>query len=152
LWRRSETAQARSASDGFVKSFPWRFAVAWIAYNVILVVTFLTFLSLNMQMQPEGSLRFLDSHWGHAFPPREPAALLWWLLETHTGNMMAYPAGGKNFASSLTLLLFLVGVGQFAWLRCWQLLGLCLAPFALTFVAAALHRYPYGDSARLCQH
>jgi hypothetical protein len=25
-------------------------------------------------------------------------------------------------------------------------------PFALTFIAAWLRRYPYGDSARLCQH
>jgi hypothetical protein len=29
---------------------------------------------------------------------------------------------------------------------------LCLVPFALTFIAGWLRRYPYGDSARFCQH
>src|SRR5262249_3501419 len=46
----------------------------------------------------------------------------------------------------------LLGIWQLGHSRQWSLLTLCLAPFALTFLAAALHRYPYGGSARYEQH
>jgi hypothetical protein len=131
---------------------PARAKALWVIYNIVLVTTFLIYLQINMAMQPASALQFLDSHWGHAFPPGEPIAFLKWLIVTHTSNMMAYPAGGKNGTSALTFLLFLAGIWQFARACRWDVLLLCLAPFALTFIAACLHRYPYGDSARFCQH
>src|SRR5262249_47209592 len=79
-------------------------------------------------------------------------ALARWLLVVHTSLLMAYPLGNANGAGAVTFPLFLVG----AW-ACWRarrrgLLALCLAPFALNLVAAALHRYPSGGCCRLSQH
>src|SRR5262249_9099624 len=84
--------------------------------------------------------------------PAEPLALLKFLALAHTGNMMAYPAGGHNGGSALTFLLCAAGIYQFVRARRWESLLLLLVPFLLTFVAAALHRYPYGGSARVAQH
>lgn len=131
---------------------PYKIKVLWVAYNVTLVVSFLGYLQLNMQMQPPSNIEFLQTHWGHAFPPHELRDLPGWLLDTHTSNMMAYPMGGKNGGSTLTFVLVLAGLWHFARVRRWSLLLLWTVPFGLTFVAAWMHRYPYGDSARLCQH
>jgi hypothetical protein len=89
---------------------------------------------------------------GEAFPPYNPFKLLLWLIEVHTGNLFAYPFGGKNFASSLSFLLFIVGVVY--WFRSGRsrLAMLLLSPFALTLLAAFLRRYPYGEAARVTQH
>src|SRR5262249_41511748 len=67
------------------------------------------------------------------------------------GNMLAYPAGGRDGASTITLLLCLGGVVSLARRRR-DLLVLLLMPFVLTFLAAVLGRYPYGGSARVAQH
>ncbi len=131
---------------------PARTKALWAAYNIVLGLTFLGCLYLNARMQPASAVQMLERFWSHTFPPMEPLALLKWLALTHTGNMMAYPLGGKNGGSAVTFLLFLVGVWHFARARRWDVLLLCLTPFALTFIAACLRRYPYGDSARLCQH
>jgi hypothetical protein len=131
---------------------PPKAKLLWLAYNLVLAIAFLGYLQLNMRMQPSTSMEFLQTHWGHAFPPREPLALVKWLVVTHSSNMMAYPIGGKNGGSALTLLLFLGGVWHFARARQWNVLLLCLVPFGLTFIAGWLRRYPYGDSARFCQH
>jgi hypothetical protein len=86
--------------------------------------------------------------WEDSFPPlARPWMLPWWLVKVHAGNMMAYPYGANDFGSSATLLLVLVGA-RVLWRRDRALLGLLLAPLAPAFAAAALHRYPYGTSAR----
>jgi hypothetical protein len=75
-----------------------------------------------------------------------------WFLKAHTGNMLAYPIGGPDFASSLSTLLCVVGA--WSWWRNSnrQILALLAWPFALSMAAAILHKYPYGGSARLDQH
>ncbi|MBI1337883.1 MAG: hypothetical protein GC164_13105 [Phycisphaera sp.] len=91
--------------------------------------------------------------WVRAFPGIEkPWGLpLRWFIDTHTGNFMAYPFGGKNFGSTGTFILVIVGI-----LRMWRhrrgVLAVLLCPLPVMFVAAALHKYPYGDSARIGQH
>src|SRR5205823_8672227 len=91
-------------------------------------------------------------YWSEWFPPTEPTPLVKWLAAAHTGNMLAYPAGGSGGASTGTFILCLLGAWEFCRGRRWSILFLCLAPFAMTFLAAALHRYPYGGSARVAQH
>ena len=87
--------------------------------------------------------------WEDSFPPvLRPWALPWWLLKTHTGNMLAYPYGGNHFGSVLTTLIVVAG-GISLWRRDRSLLILLLAPIGPALVAAALHRYPYGTSARI---
>jgi len=94
----------------------------------------------------------MTTYWAEAFPPGNLAAFPLWFLKVHTGNLMAYPFGGKNFASSLTALAALAGMVALVKRRSWVLLTAVVAPFALTLMAAALHRYPYGGSARVSQH
>jgi len=88
--------------------------------------------------------------WTQAFPPvAQPWRLPWWFLTIHTGNMMAYPCGGKNFGSTFTFLMVVVGC-----VALWRggrgrLMWLLLAPLVPTFIAAAMRKYPYGGSARI---
>ncbi len=87
--------------------------------------------------------------WENSFPPLlRPWELPWWFLKTHTGNMMAYPYGGNHFGSVLTTLLVAAGM-IVVWRKDRPLLFLLIAPLGPAFVAAALHRYPYGTSARI---
>ncbi len=96
----------------------------------------------------------MRAYWrvGEAFPPYNPFKLILWLIEVHTGNLFAYPFGGKNFASSLSFVVFIIGVVY--WFRSGRsrLALLLLSPFALTLLAAFLRRYPYGEAARVTQH
>lgn len=93
----------------------------------------------------------MTSYWQAAFPPANPLRLIWWLLKAHTGNMFEYPFGGANGGSTASFLVCMVGI--FAWLRYRSsaLIWLFLSPFALNLAAAALRRYPYGESARVAQ-
>jgi hypothetical protein len=92
------------------------------------------------------------NYWKESFPP----AALWkaplWLADIHAGNMMAYPVGGRHWGSIGTLLL--CGIGAAVSAKKWPrpLLVLFATPFVLTLIAAAMHRYPYGGSARIAQH
>jgi hypothetical protein len=87
--------------------------------------------------------------WEGSFPPvLRPWELPWWFIKAHTGNMMAYPYGGNHFGSVGTSLLVACGT-LVLWRKDRALLGLLTAPLLPAFVAAALHRYPYGTSARI---
>ena len=87
--------------------------------------------------------------WEDSFPPMSrPWELPWWLVKVHTGNMMAYPYGGNHFGSVATAVLVLIGM-VVLWRRDRALLGLLLAPLGPAFLASAMHRYPYGTSARI---
>lgn len=86
--------------------------------------------------------------WRKTFPPlAQPWKLPLWFVYIHTDLMFAYPHGGKAPGSVGTFLLFLVGAVRL-WRRRPALVVLLLTPWPLTFVAAALHAYPYGGSAR----
>ncbi|MFI4861586.1 MAG: glycosyltransferase family 39 protein [Phycisphaerales bacterium JB063] len=108
------------------------------------------------QSDANESLRSSE-HWSLAFPPGlgETASewLLWpvrflgWFFEVHTGNMFAYPVGGKNGASSLTFLLVVIGCVAL-WHKRHPLLPILLLPAVVCLAAAAMRLYPYGSSAR----
>lgn len=93
----------------------------------------------------------MTDYWKGAFPPANPLRLIWWLILIHTGNMFEYPFGGANGASTLSFVVFIVGLIAWWKTRRWELLCLMLAPFALNFAAAVVRRYPYGQSARVAQ-
>ncbi|MBI1917979.1 MAG: glycosyltransferase family 39 protein [Planctomycetes bacterium] len=90
-------------------------------------------------------------YWDAWFPPTDLRELPGWLLTVHAGNLLAYPAGGRDGGSAITLLLCLAGIASLA-LRRRDLLLLMLTPFVLTFLAALVGKYPYGGSARIAQH
>lgn len=90
----------------------------------------------------------LVQEWQRAFPPfDQPWKVPLWLVLVHTGNMLAYPVGGQNGGSTVTLVLVIVGA---VWLarRRPQLLALLLGPLVPALAAAVIRAYPYGDSAR----
>lgn len=127
----------------------WSAKIVYVTYNVLMVVCFAgyyCFAGLGQHASMD------KDYWQAWFPPADSALWLGWLCKAHTGNMFAYPVGGHNGASTLTALLCLVGLWQVGRSRCWPLLTLLLVPFLLTLIAAALHRYPYGGSARVAQH
>jgi hypothetical protein len=123
----------------------------WCAYAFFVASTMTTFLALYAlftRAQAASTLSAMQTQWTAAFPPLgDCGALLKWLAAAHTGGMFAYPCGGENGASSLTLLLFLAGAAVL-WRRGRRTIVLvCIAPMAVALVAAALRRYPYGGVA-----
>ncbi len=86
--------------------------------------------------------------WRGAFPPlARPWELPGWLIDVHTGNMLAYPHGGNNFASTLTAGLVLIGAVRL-WRSRRDLVVLLLSPLPPMLLASCFHVYPYGTSAR----
>lgn len=128
----------------------------WLTYSMGVAASFLAVFLICARPHADatwapGSEDTLKA-WGPGFPPvNQPWRLPLWLLDSHTGNMMAYPFGGRNGGSTLTFLLVLTGA-VILWRRQRGLLLLLLAPLLFNFIAAAMQRYPYGYSARLAQH
>jgi hypothetical protein len=89
------------------------------------------------------------SQWADSWPPvRKPWRLPLWLLEAHTGNMLAYPVGGKHGGSTATFLLVAAGCVAM-WKRGRRgVVLLLLGPMLLNLLAAFLGKYPYAASAR----
>lgn len=93
---------------------------------------------------------FMQNFWQLGFPPTDkPWRIPWWLLKVHTGKMMGYPFGDKNFGSTFTTVLFLAGA--IAW---WQsrrraALWLLLAVMLAALAAALAKVYPYGVHVRV---
>jgi hypothetical protein len=127
-------------------------AALWLTYCLLLALSwgmvFVTYA--HPQARAADFLPYLET-WRDAFPPlAEPWRLPWWLLDVHTGNMLAYPYGGNDFGSTLTTILVVAGC-----IRMWRrrvrrpLLYLLLGALPVALVAAALHRYPYGTSTRI---
>ncbi len=90
--------------------------------------------------------------WAEAFPPANLVEWPGWLISIHTGNLFAHPIGAKNGGSIVTFGLFMLGIWAERKRLPPQKLALLLVPFALTFIAACFHRYPYGVSARTSMH
>lgn len=91
--------------------------------------------------------------WASAFPPlTNPVGLIEWFIRAHTGNMFAYPFGGNHYGSTATFLLVIIGIIAMWRTRQRLALMLLLSPFSFMFIAAAMKKYPYGDSARVEQH
>jgi hypothetical protein len=121
------------------------------AFGAGVGATFLALLRFY-KTAPQDHQYFHDA-WAEAFPPLGSARrLIAWFLDVNTGYMFAYPDGGAHGASALTFLAFLAGAAVL-WRRGRRTVtGLLLAPFGLALVAAAVHRYPYGVSARTTQY
>ena len=135
-----------------IQTRSWRRFWGVAAVACVFAASFAAAYVLYLRPLAEASPHYFEeegTQWAAAFPPWEkPWLLPLWLLEVHTGNMLAYPYGGNHFGSAATTLLVIVGAVTF-----WRggrrdILALLLAPLALALAAACLRRYPYGSSAR----
>lgn len=125
----------------------------WIGYNLVLVASFLGWYSLTAVTKTDSDLQWMQAYWRGAFPPVEtPSQLPAWFLTTHTGHLLAYPVGGERGASGLTFLWCTAALVTLWHRRQVSVLLLCLAPFGLHLVAAALHRYPYGEHVKFSHY
>jgi hypothetical protein len=133
----------------------WAGRCWFAAFNVLCVAVFLAHLQLVGHADPEWKVDavkpYMDLYWKEAFLPREPLPALHWFIRCHMGHMLSYPLEW-NGGGLLGLVLSLTGACALYRRRQYGLLGLCLAPFALNFVAGALHRYPYAGDQRVEQH
>ena len=125
--------------------------IPWIVFNVVLVASFAAVLVVSKDSVGETNQQTMEeAHWANTFPPLgQPLKLPLWLLETHAGAMLGYPVGGPNWGSTFSLLCVVVAVAVLVRRRQRLFLGLLLAPLGLNFIAAALHRFPYGGHARM---
>ncbi len=127
---------------------------AWLSYvlgNLSAVTMFLA-LAPFYKTAPQDH-DYFHGAWAEAFPPLDNAwRLLVWLLDVHTGFMFAYPDGGAHGASVATFVGFAVAAVVLWSHRRRTVVALVLAPLALAMLAAAIHRYPYGVSARTTQY
>jgi 4-amino-4-deoxy-L-arabinose transferase-like glycosyltransferase len=130
-----------------------RLGANWLVYVLTTMLSWaVVFVAFGQpQANAADSISAMGDTWTDAFPPlAEPSLLPWWVLEVHTGNMVAYPYGGNNLGSTLTTVLVVAGC-----IRMWRrpprgpLLFLLLSPLPVAMIAAALHRYPYGTSTRV---
>ena len=119
-----------------------------VVLAIIMVVTQYTVIIVPQAQANE----LLKTLWQGGFPPGNGFGFLGWFVAQSAGRLMAYPLGGRHFGSVLTLLLVCVGAISLYRTRQWFLLWIILMPFAGNVVAAALHWYPYGQSARIAQH
>ena len=121
------------------------------------LVTSLSFASMyyfigSAQSAAAGDILVQLELWSSTFPPwSEPTRFLNWFVHVHLGKMFAYPNGGDNGGSVLTFALFCLGAWSL-WRRGRLKVLILLSPFPLMFIAASLHAYPYGGSARVAQH
>ena len=137
--------------------------VAYLVFNLSLAAAFLliyavstgpqytteSWLSGQARRDVPGKKPGQEGVWAGCFPPlKNPWKLMVWLLKAHTGRLYAYPNGGNNGGSIITFVCFVAGGAVLFRQNRKVLLWTLLAPMFLTFIAAALHRYPYGHSTR----
>lgn len=125
----------------------------WVAYNTVLAASFALVYLLVGRTQYLETRGLMLPFWQDAFPPLDrPWRLPAWLLAAHTGVLLAHPVGGAHAGSTLTLVACAAGVIVLVRRRQAPVLALCLVPLGLNFIAAAMHRYPYGGYVRMAMY
>jgi hypothetical protein len=122
----------------------------WAVFSLLLAASFVVLMMVNRSAVSVAEQRSMDRYWVDSFPPlANPWKLFVWFWEIHCGGMLGYPVGGPNWGSAISFFLCLCGAAILVRRQQGFLLAVLLAPLALNFVAAAMHRYPYGGHARM---
>lgn len=125
------------------------FVLGWAVFGVALLASWAVMFQLYAQPHAQAASAIGEiAMWQATWPPADPLKFVLWFIGTHTGNMLAYPVGGKNGGSFLTAALVIIGAITLTRRGRGELVGILLSPLLLAFVAALLHRYPYGGTAR----
>lgn len=127
------------------------YAMHTVVYMTALLASFAAMYVLFARPQYQSAKWAVDiPMWSVAFPPLErPWKLPLWLIDAHAGEMLAYPVGGKHGLSAGPLLLAILGAAALWRSQQRGFVVLLLSPLALTLIAAAMHRYPYGGGIRV---
>ncbi len=159
-----------------------RTIVPYFVAALTITAAFLLNYIMIIKPQSAAAVSGTLNYWQHGFPPlTDPIGFVTWFFSAHTGRMFGYPIGEARGGSTLTFISFAAGIGLwmsmkfrqstttplFPWLapvdpqannttlrannHVSQTL-LLLGPFLLLFIAAVLHKYPYGGSGRITQH
>jgi hypothetical protein len=129
----------------------WESLQAWAVYTTLLLTSFGGLYFLSVRGQEASELAAMRDMWREHFPPWDnPIEFPYWMLHTHTGDLLAYPVGGSPHQSSLSALCWFAALIALVRRKQWSFLVLCSAPLAVTFVAALMKRFPYGGHIRLC--
>jgi 4-amino-4-deoxy-L-arabinose transferase-like glycosyltransferase len=121
-------------------------------FALVLAATLVALVWPVVAEQNRQTGEFMRGYWAGSFPPGGALVLTRWIVETHTGKMFGYPLEGDAPWCVGAFALFAIGIVSWISMHRRALLGLLLIPFALTLLAAALRRYPYGGSDRVVQH
>jgi hypothetical protein len=133
-----------------VRQRRWESLLPWAVYMATLLASFAAHYFLCIHGQEASDLEAMREMWREHFPPLTSLGdFAYWMLHTHTGDILAYPAGGSPFQSSLSSLCWFAALVTLARRKQGTFLVLCLTPLAVTFVAALLRRFPYGGHIRL---
>lgn len=125
---------------------------AWAAFNTLLLASFGLMLWF-VKGQQDAELGWMQDYWKEHLPsPLAPGRFLFWLLTTHTGDLLAIPVGGENGASAISFLLVATGLVVLWRTRRFDLAILLVSPAALNLLAALLGRYPYGGHVKFSQY
>jgi hypothetical protein len=125
----------------------------WAGFNVAAGLSLAAVFFLVVRRQMGAELGFMSDSWNNAFPPRgSVVAFVKWVVLTHTGSLLAHPAGSDNGGSIVTALLVPIGIGVFLRRREPTAPSLLLVPLTLHFATAALRRYPYGGHVKFSMY
>jgi hypothetical protein len=126
---------------------------AFLGFNVAIAISFILLQHFVLKAQYAGVHDAMENGWSATFPPvTHPLALIRWLLDAFTGEMLAYPIGGRHGGGTHAFLALAIGLIVF-WRknRPW-FVTMTLAMFLLGFLAAAARRYPITGHPRFTQY
>ena len=127
-----------------------RWGVRWAAaaYALSIALAYGGLYAYFTRSQASSASEAMRVMWARSFPPLDSAwGLVRWLVEAHSGDLMAYPVGGERGGSSLSLVACLAGAWILGKAGRSTVVAILLAPLGLGMVAAALRLYPYGGPA-----
>jgi hypothetical protein len=142
LWRPGPAARVATAGD-------W---LAWASMNVTALVAGLAAVAF-IRATTEAQLEWARVTWQADFlPVREFWRIPTWFISHIAGGYLAYPFGGPNFGSTLTLIMVSAGLYVLHRRRQYELLWLALAPVAINLFLSALQLYPFGGGVRFSMY
>ena len=127
---------------------------AWIVYNLVVLNSFLCLFALSTGNQSAGCLWEMQLFW-HDVPFRRwasPGCFPDGSSRSTRACCSGIPSAVRTGAARSHCWSVESGVGVFVARRQVALLAVCLCPLVLNFVAAAMHRYPYGGHIRLAMY
>lgn len=128
----------------------------WLLFNVILVGSFALTYLLCAGNQMSEDLDFQRAAYTaglQAFPPLDSAVtFLKWFILSNTGSLFAHPVGSVKGGSTLSFVLFIVGMIYFFRKKKSVVAVLALGPLAIHFCAALLRFYPYAGHVKFSMY